>query len=261
MMLSHPRLRGEAGAELLGPLRSLTVRASLTVTLGVLAVAAMTACATSSPAEQALRQRSREAAIVCAKKFPGVDYWWDRWSGALMVSVNLRDYPRLSGDQSGFAACVDAEIAARSPGPSERLAPTSAARTTVHVDEAGGRILAPVTVNGRFHGRFIVDTGASLTLLATDGVRSLGMAPREGAPIMSLQAPMGRAIWRPAITLGSLRVGDVIVEDIEAVVSESVRGADGLLGQNFLRHFRVTIKRGVPNVLLLEARPTAVAPE
>ena len=83
------------------------VRAGLTVTLGVLAVAAMTACATSSPAEQALRQRSREAAIVCAKKFPDVGHWWDRWSGALMIYVNLRDYPTLSGDQSGFAACVD----------------------------------------------------------------------------------------------------------------------------------------------------------
>src|SRR6267378_2192023 len=169
------------------------VRASLTVTVGVLAVAAMTACATSSPAEQALRQRSREAASVCAKKFPGVDYWWDHWSGALMVNVGLREYPRLSGDQSGFAACVDAEIAARSSGHSGRLAPTSAARTTVRVYEVAGMILAPVIVNDRFHGRFIVDTGASPTLLATDGVRSLGMAPREGAPIMSLQAPAGRA--------------------------------------------------------------------
>src|SRR5207247_9870905 len=104
-------------------------------------------------------------------------------------------------------------------------------------------------------------TRGSVRLVARDGVASLGMAAREGAPSMSLQAPMGRASWRPAITLGSLRVGDVIVEDIEAVVSESVRGADGLLGQNFLRHFRVTIERGVPNVLLLEARPAAGASE
>jgi len=236
------------------------VRASLTVTVGVLAVAAMTACATSSPAEQALRQRSREAAIVCAKKFPDVDHWWDRWTGELMVNVNLRDYPRLSGDQSGFSACVDAEIAARSPGVSGRLASTSAARTTVRVDEAAGMILAPVTVNGRLHGRLIVDTKAPLTLLTTDAARSLGMAPPLGPTITTLQAPIGFAIWRPPITLGSLRVGDVSLEDIEAVVSKNVPGqgvlrADGVLGQNFLRHFHVTIERGVPNLLLLEARP------
>jgi len=144
------------------------VRASLIVALGVVTVATMSACATSSPAEQALRQRSREAASVCAKKFPDVHYWWDRWSGALMVNVNLRDYPRLSGNQSAFSACVDAEISARSPGPSGRLAPASATRTTVRVDEAGGMILAPVTVNDRFHGRFIVDTRAPLTLLTTN---------------------------------------------------------------------------------------------
>ena len=122
------------------------LRASLTVTLGVLAVAAMTGCATTSPAEQAVRQRSREAAIVCAKKFPDVEYWWDRWTGELMVNVNIRDFPRLSGDQSGFAACVDGEIAARSPSVSGRRASTSAVRTTVRVEEAAGRILAPVTV-------------------------------------------------------------------------------------------------------------------
>ena len=243
------------------------VRAGLTVTLGVLAVAAMTACATSSPAEQALRQRSREAAIVCAKKFPDVGHWWDRWSGALMVYVNLRGYPTLSGDQSGFAACVDAEIAARSPAPSGRLAPTSAARTTVRLDDFAGMILAPVTVNGKFQGRLIVDTEAPLTLLTFEAAISLDIAPRLGV-ITSVQAPVAVAIWRPAVTLSSLRVGDVSLEDIEAVVSERLwsrpRGvsiADGVLGKNFLRHFHVTIERGEPNLLLLEARPPSGAPQ
>jgi predicted aspartyl protease len=78
---------------------------------------------------------------------------------------------------------------------------------------------------------------------------------------MTLQAPAGFAIWRPTITLRSLRVGDAILEDIEAVVSEGVPRADGVLGQNFLRHFHVTIERGVPNLLLLEPRPPAGAPE
>jgi len=242
------------------------VRASLTVTLGVLAVGAMTACATGSPAEQALRQRSREAVIVCAKTFPDVEYWWDRWTGELMVNVNIRDFPRLSGDQSGFAACVDAEIAARSPGVSGRRASTSAVRTTVLVEEAAGRILAPVTVNGRFHGRFIVDTKAPLTLLTTNVARSLGMATSPGSPIVTLQAPVGYPIWRPPITLGSLRVGDVSLEDIEAGVSWNVPGqgvliVDGVLGQNFLRHFDVTIERGMPNLLLLEARSPARPPQ
>ena len=235
------------------------MRASLTVTLGVLAVAAMTACATSSPAEQALRQHSREAAIDCAKKFPGVEHWWDRWTGELMVNVPVRDL-RLSGDQSGFAACVDAEIAARSPAPSGRLASTSAARTTVRVDRVGGVILAPVTVNGRFNGRLIVDSKYPLTLLTMDAARSLGLALPLGPTITTIQAPIGFPIWRPPIRLGSLRVGDVSLEDIEGVVSWNVPGqgvlrVDGVLGQNFLRHFDVRIEQGVPSLLLLEARP------
>jgi len=237
------------------------VRASLTVTLGVLAVAAMTACATGSPAEQALRQHSREAATICAKRYPGVAHWWDRWSGELMVSVGIHNYPRLSGDQSQFAACVETETVARSSGLSGRLASTSAARTTVRLDEANDLLLVPVTLNGKFRGSFIVDTRTPVTLLTTESARSLGRGPSLGAPIMTLQAPIGRTIWQPPLTLGSLRVGDVILEDVQAVVSEGLLRADGVLGQNVLGHFHVTIERGVPALMLLEARPRDAAPK
>jgi predicted aspartyl protease len=108
--------------------------------------------------------------------------------------------------------------------------------------------------------RLIVDTEAPLTLLTTTAARSLGIAPPLRV-ITNVQVPIGFAIWRPPLRLGSLRVGDVILEDIEAVVSDAVWRADGVLGQNFLRHFNVTIERGVPNLLLLEARPPAGAPE
>ena len=165
------------------------LRAGRIVTLGVLIGTTLTACATRSPAEKALRQSSREAATVCAEKFPNVAHWWDRWSGALTINIDPREFPRLSADQSGFAACVDAEIAARSPGPSGRLAPASAARTTVRVDETAGMILARVTVSGRFRGRFIVDTRAPLTLLTTGAARSLGFEPYLGV-ITTIQAPV-----------------------------------------------------------------------
>ena len=86
-------------------------------------------------------------------------------------------------------------------------------------------ILAPVTVNGKFQGRLIVDTEAPLTLLTFKAAISLGIAPRLGV-ITSVQAPVAVAIWRPAVTLSSLRVGDVSLEDIEAVVSEPLEASE-----------------------------------
>ena len=159
------------------------------------------------------------------------------------------------GDRGAFAGSLGAartDVGGANDCPSRRL---------------GGMILAPVTVNGKFQGRLIVDTEAPLTLLTFKAAISLGIAPRLGV-ITSVQAPVAVAIWRPPVTLSSLRVGDVSLEDIEAVVSERLwsrpRGvsiADGVLGKNFLRHFHVTIERGVPNLLLLEARPPGGAPQ
>jgi predicted aspartyl protease len=90
----------------------------------------------------------------------------------------------------------------------------------------------------------VLDTGASLTILATDIMARLGYDPAnpelerqriitgsgvEYAPRVTVQA--ATAIGQKVINL------DVLCHDLPP---ES--GVDGLLGLNFLRHFKLTIR-------------------
>jgi len=230
-------------------------RARLTAIVGVLAAAVMTSCATRT--HETIHRRNTDAGMVCGEKFPDVDYWWDTLTGQLMVNVKIRGGGLQ--DHSGFAACVQAEIERRAPGHSGRLPETSPSHAIVGVYVDSGLIMAPVTVNGTFHGRLIVDTGASLTMLTTDTVRSLGITVPADGPHVRLSLADGTVLQRPVITIASLRVGDMIVEDLEVVVSERRLPGDGLLGQNFLRHFGVLIERE-RNRLVLDTGRAAAPP-
>jgi clan AA aspartic protease (TIGR02281 family) len=217
----------------------------------VLIVAGLAGCATTGPVDSAIQRRNAEAVKVCSARFPDVDSWLEPSSGQLFARIP-RDRP---SDHTAFFACVDAEVKRRTPGHAGRLSDASPSQATIRVYMNGSSIMAPVTVNGTFHGRLVVDTGASLTMLTAETVRSLGIAMPADGPAVRLRLADGRIILRPVVRIASLRVGGMIVEDLEVVVGEQVAAGDGLLGENFLRHFRITIDRGEPNRLVLEARP------
>jgi len=106
-------------------------------------------------------------------------------------------------------------------------------------------VLVPAFVNGRGPHAFVLDTGASATVLspglaATLALETVAAEPMTGAGGM-LQATVGR--------VGSLTVGAAELRDVTVMVADfiaelgRVAGAplDGILGYNFLRHFRVTL--------------------
>jgi clan AA aspartic protease (TIGR02281 family) len=235
------------------------VHARLIFIVAILAGMVTSSCATRGPGEEALRRRKSEAGKICGQQYPNVDYYFDRSTGKLMLNVKLRDYPRLSAEQSAFLACMDAELKRGTPGSAGRLSKTAPSHAIVHVDVENGALLAPVTINDTFRGRLIVDTGASLTLLTSDAVRALGITIPPNAPYVTLQLADGRHLDRQVIRIASLRVGEMVVEDLEVVVTERRFRADGLLGQNFLRHFRVVLEPDQRRVVL-ETRPVAPPP-
>lgn len=122
-----------------------------------------------------------------------------------------------------------------------------ATSTTVRFQQAGGAqplILLPVKVNGQGPFQFILDTGASTSLLSPELAGRLNVEPtgsREG------QTAGGKV----AVSLGraqSLDLGGAILTDAEIAIVElghiaRAVGADidGDLGYNFFKHFRLTI--------------------
>ncbi len=101
-------------------------------------------------------------------------------------------------------------------------------------------LFAEVVLNGRVRRYFIVDTGASFTLLNKATAQELGIQEDNSTPYLRAASVSG-IISAPLISLASLRVGKAEVENVEALVFPMAANADGLLGNSFLNKFRVII--------------------
>jgi predicted aspartyl protease len=117
-------------------------------------------------------------------------------------------------------------------------------------------ILVPVMVEGTGPYEFILDTGASISLLSSELGRSLAVevtGTKEGMGAAgSVTLELGR--------VGSLSIGDTELHEVEVGLTDELAriGAvaqakiDGDIGYNVLRHFRVTVDYG-RNLLHLSA--------
>lgn len=130
-------------------------------------------------------------------------------------------------------------------------------RATVPPDSAAGEvpfqlvganataIVVPAVLNGRDSVSLILDTGATLTCLDSDVVRALNLSERTGT--VGAGVSLGRSGRMRLMKLDSIRVGAASATDVTvcAVDLSNVRALSpnvrGLLGLNFLRHFRVTL--------------------
>jgi aspartyl protease family protein len=111
----------------------------------------------------------------------------------------------------------------------------------------GGHFFSGGSINGR-QVRFVVDTGATSVALSQADAERIGLDWR-GAPAMVGQTANG-TVSMHVVKLAAVRIGDVEVTDVDAVV---VPGAMPfvLLGNSFLSRFRM---RRDADVLVLERR-------
>jgi aspartyl protease family protein len=115
-------------------------------------------------------------------------------------------------------------------------APASGHQSAVLSADRGGHFLADGQVNGGYV-RFLVDTGASsIALPAQDAVR-LGIDYRKGQRGMTMTANGAAPVY--AIRLDTVRVGNIELHGVDAVVLESGLGF-ALLGMSFLNRVEMT---------------------
>jgi predicted aspartyl protease len=105
-------------------------------------------------------------------------------------------------------------------------------------------ILVPTFVNGRGPYDFALDTGASMTVLATELARSLGI--KSGGSGKGVGA--GGSVEVSMASIDSLALGrselkglQVAVVDLGALSRAAGVRLQGIIGYNFLKSFRVTI--------------------
>lgn len=103
--------------------------------------------------------------------------------------------------------------------------------------DPSGHFLVVGTINGA-PMRFLVDTGATVVSIGrSDAVRA-NVDYLKGQPAMTMTANGPARVWR--VTLNSVRVGDVLLNQVEASVHENDMPI-ALLGMSFLN--RMEMKR------------------
>jgi clan AA aspartic protease (TIGR02281 family) len=86
----------------------------------------------------------------------------------------------------------------------------------------------------------MVDTGATYTVVTRQTAQDLGIIALERLPKYSFLTP-GGPIQSPVTTLKSIRVGTVEAQNVTVAIDAEGHLPLGLLGMNFMRHFKVTV--------------------
>ena len=118
--------------------------------------------------------------------------------------------------------------------------------TSVPIEIAEKMIFVAVEINGFPPMPFILDTGASFTLLKPAMAQRLGVSVPPNAPTVDLKVVGGRTVSVPLARVKTVKVGQLIVEDMDLGIFESfpdVPELAGLLGGDFLDHFSVSVDR------------------
>jgi predicted aspartyl protease len=129
----------------------------------------------------------------------------------------------------------------QSPPPPQNLKPGPPARGTTRISfMSGSPVLAAARINGAGPVTLILDTGADRTLVKASVLSGLGISI-ENSNRVAIKGVTGTdyatAVWVNSVEVGEAKVGPLLI----IAHDTDLKGADGLLGRDFLASFNVTI--------------------
>jgi len=169
-------------------------------------------------------------------------YRWTDEKGETHFSQGVESVPERYRSRARAVGTVDPP-----PAPSGPAAATVADGVTRIAFVPGRPIVVTAEINGRAQVQLILDTGATRTTISPAALIGLGVTYRD-APKVEIRGVTGTAsaylVGLESLDVGGARVGPLRVYSHDAQLGG---GAEGLLGRDFLNHFRVTIDnaRGV----------------
>ena len=176
-------------------------------------------------------------------------------------------YSGSGADREAFLACYQEGIKRRL-GSSGGLATGRVAaasrnvqRTVVPIRKVGNAMFLTARANDQHAATLLLDTGATSTILTPALATRLGIAPGPGARRRTFNVAGGGSFSVPIVRLAALRIGDYVVEELDVGVYNMLPHAtnvDGVLGNDFLQHFRVLVD-GDQRALILELKSTTPA--
>jgi clan AA aspartic protease (TIGR02281 family) len=111
---------------------------------------------------------------------------------------------------------------------------------TVDLVRGGEVSFTEVVLNERIKQYFMVDTGASFTVISREAAGELGITIDENTPFLPITTASS-VIFSPLVTLRSVRVGGAEIENVDTLVHDLPGRSAGLLGNSFLSKFKVVL--------------------
>ncbi len=106
-----------------------------------------------------------------------------------------------------------------------------------------GIAIVDVTFNRRLPFEMMVDSGATSTVITRRMATALGITPAQVVDVALVSTANGK-VALPIVYVDRIELGGLSLTQVPVLVGEPQMEV-GLLGQDFLRHFDVTIRRDV----------------
>jgi len=174
----------------------------------------------------------------------GIYYWVDN-QGTQYYTSTLESIPEPYRSTAQMLS-VPSSLA-----PPQELPSSPSPKGYVRIPfKPGSPVLVSTRINGAGPVTLILDTGADRTLVRLSALRKLGIWSEKTTYVV-LKGVTGEtnveAVWVNAVEVEEASVGPLLVVAYDA----DLKGADGLLGRDFLANFNVTIdsKEGIVTLI------------
>jgi clan AA aspartic protease (TIGR02281 family) len=177
------------------------------------------------------------ALLVIPLSASAADYYrWVDQNGVVHFTDNLHNIPE---SQRGKAGRI---ISNEAPRPQPPPLPALPIKASIPFEKQGQVVVIEATLNKKAAAKFVVDTGASYTMISSAIAKELDIETEQNRRTAPFQTANG-VIQAPLVSLESISVGGMEIRNLTAAVHDVLSDSRiaGLLGLNFLSNFRMDI--------------------
>ncbi len=207
--------------------------------------------------------------LVIASPASGEMYKWVDEKGTIHFTDDLSKIPEKY-QSDAQSQKMPKELPGELPAPKEEVDPAPVPSSQKPSEPAGFEIpikikgnvaIANVVLNGREKYDFIVDTGASFTSISWKMARGLGITIDENTPFILVETASD-VVLEALVTLRSVKVGEVEVENVDVLIGYPPNEMEGLLGNSFLHKFKVVLEpiHGKMTLFPVQGKPSPDRP-
>ena len=177
------------------------------------------------------------ALLISSASLIAAEYYrWVDQNGVVHFTDNLHNIPEA---QRGNAGRIQSIEPRRVPPPP---VPITLSKASIPFERQGQVVIVEATLNNKTAAKFVVDTGASYTMISSAVAKELDIDTEQNRRTAPFQTANG-IIQAPLVSLDSITVGGMEIRNLTAAVHDVLADSRvaGLLGLNFLSNFRMDI--------------------